>query len=55
MGQKKQAGAEFKKKKKDFWAKNWKKNAAKRSRQHAGGKYREYAQHRVCFVNEQVP
>ena len=32
-----------------------KKNAAKRSRQHAGKKYREYAQRRVCFVNEQVP
>ena len=33
----------------------WTKNAAKRSRQHAGKKYREYAQRRVCFVNEQVP
>ena len=32
-----------------------KKNAAKRSRQHAGGKYREYAQRSVCFVNKQVP
>ena len=31
------------------------KNAAKRSRQHAGKKYREYAQRRVCFVNKQVP
>ena len=31
------------------------KNAAKRSRQHAGKKYREYAERRVCFVNEQVP
>ena len=31
------------------------KNAAKRSRQHAGKKYREYAQRRVCFINEQVP
>ena len=31
------------------------KNAAKRSRQHAGKKYREYAQRHVCFVNEQVP
>ena len=31
------------------------KNAAKRSRQHAGKRYREYAQRRVCFVNEQVP
>ena len=31
------------------------KNAAKRSRQHAGKKYREYAQRYVCFVNEQVP
>ena len=31
------------------------KNAAKRSRQRAGKKYREYAQRRVCFVNEQVP
>ena len=31
------------------------KNAAKRSRQYAGKKYREYAQRRVCFVNEQVP
>ena len=32
-----------------------KKNAAKRSRQHTGKRYREYAQRRVCFVNEQVP
>ena len=32
-----------------------KKNAAKRSRQHAGEKYREYAQCSVCFVNKQVP
>ena len=32
-----------------------KKNAAKRSRQHVGEKYREYAQRRVCFINEQVP
>ena len=31
------------------------KNAAKRSRQHAGKRYRKYAQRRVCFVNEQVP
>ena len=31
------------------------KNAAKRSRQHSGKKYREYAKRRVCFVNEQVP
>ena len=31
------------------------KNAAKRSRQHAGKKYWEYAQGHVCFVNEQVP
>ena len=31
------------------------KNAAKRSRQHAGKRYWEYAQRRVCFVNEQVP
>ena len=31
------------------------KNAAKRSRQHAGEKYREYAQRSVCFVNKQVP
>ena len=30
-------------------------NAAKRSRQHAGKKYREYAQRHVCFINEQVP
>ena len=30
------------------------KNAAKRSWQHAGKKYREYAQRRVCFVNKQV-
>ena len=29
------------------------KNAAKQSRQHAGKKYRKYAQHRLCFVNEQ--
>ena len=32
-----------------------KKNAPKRSRQYAGEKYREYPQHRVCFVNKQVP
>ena len=32
-----------------------KKKAAKWSRQHAGKKYREFAQRRVCFVNEQVP
>ena len=32
-----------------------KKNDAKRSRQHAGKRYREYAQRRVCFINEQVP
>ena len=32
-----------------------KKNAAKWSRQYAGKKYREYAQRRVSFVNEQVP
>ena len=31
------------------------KNAAKRSRQHAGEKYREYAQRSVCFVKKQVP
>ena len=31
------------------------KNAAKRNRQHAGKKYWEYAQRRVCFLNEQVP
>ena len=31
------------------------KNAAKWSRQHAGEKYREYAQRSVCFVNKQVP
>ena len=31
------------------------KNDAKRSRQHAGGKYQEYAQRSVCFVNNQVP
>ena len=31
------------------------KNAAKRSRQHAGKRYREYVQRHVCFVNEQVP
>ena len=37
------------------WASNYRKNAAKRSRQHAGKKYREYAQRRVCFVNKQVP
>ena len=33
------------------------KNAAKRSRQHAGKKYQEYGQRHqrhVCFVNEQV-
>ena len=30
------------------------KNAAKRSRQHAGKKYQEYAQRRVCFVNEKI-
>ena len=30
------------------------KNAAKRSRQHAGEKYQEYGQRHVCFVNEQV-
>ena len=29
------------------------KNAAKRSRQHAGKEYWEYAQRHVCFVNEQ--
>ena len=34
---------------------SYKKNAAKRSRQHAGGKYREYAQRSVFFVNNQVP
>ena len=32
-----------------------KKNAAKWNTQHAGKKYREYTQRRVCFVNEQVP
>ena len=32
-----------------------KKNAAKRSSQHAGKKYREYATGRVRSVNEQVP
>ena len=31
------------------------KNDAKRSRQQAGKRYREYAQRRVCFINEQVP
>ena len=31
------------------------KKAAERSRQHTGKKYREYAQRRVRFVNEQVP
>ena len=31
------------------------KNATKRSRQHAGKTYLEYAQRRVCFINEQVP
>ena len=31
------------------------KNAAKRSRQHAGKKYWDYAQRHVCCVNEQVP
>ena len=36
-------------------AKNATKNGAKRSRQHEGKKYQEYAQRRVCFVNEQVP
>ena len=36
-----------------FWI--FAKNAAKRTRQHAGKKYREYAQRRVCFVNEEVP
>ena len=32
-----------------------KKNAAKRSRQHVGKRYWEYAQRRVCFINYQVP
>ena len=32
-----------------------KKNAAKRSRQHAGKRNWEYVQRQVCFVNEQVP
>ena len=41
---------------KDFiFAGTDKKNAAKRSRQHAGKKYCKYAQCRVRFVNEQVP
>ena len=31
------------------------KNAAKRSRQHAGEKYWEYAHRCVCFVNVQLP
>ena len=41
----------------NFWQNSdpFKKNAAKRSRQHAGKKYREYAQRRVCFINKQVP
>ena len=42
-----------------LWRKNKiveiQKNAAKQSRQQAGKKYCVYAQHRVCFINEQVP
>ena len=39
----------------EYWPTFAVKNAAKWRRQHAGKKYREYAQRRVCFVNEPVP
>ena len=33
---------------------HYQKNATKRSRQHAGKKYWEYAERRVCFLNEKI-
>ena len=55
LGQKNKLGLSLSRKKGFFGPKIGEKNAAKWSRQHAEETYREYAQRRVCFANDQVP